>query len=340
MADYWGIDFGGTRLRIGKLDLSKCNKVDIVLDEDISRISENDGLFNLVDSKIPKESKVGISAAGDVEEDCRIIKFSPNSKINGAITFGSLLEEDRGCKVYMTNDLKAAVQAEARYGDGKKYDNVLVATYSSGFNCAVTRKKKNVTTAELGHIRYKQDGDLFCGCGGIGHLESYVSGNGAASMAKQYFYINKRDADHPIILASFENLKILEGYKNKSSVNELYPVIISNINSKHIYEAVKSKPDQEPQKQIFNTQTKAIATSFGIMNSAFNPLDIMILMGSQTKDSFIFDKAIVKYKNEILQLPSLKQPGIKITELGDEIGVLGAIAYFQFKEEMEVVDSS
>ena len=334
MADYWGIDFGGTKLRIGRIDPTTNRKVSIVLDKDISDISNNEDLFELVDGKIPKNSKVGISAAGNVKEDDCIIAFSPNSKINGKITFGSLLKENRQCQVHMTNDLKAAVQAEARYGIGKKYDNVLVATYSSGFNCAVARKKKNVTTAELGHIRYKQDGDLFCGCGGIGHLESYVSGNGAASMAKQYFYSTKRDTNHPIISASLEDLKInMVGYDNKSNMNELYPVIVSKINSKHIYKAVKSNPDQEPQKQIFNTQIEAIATSFGIMNSAYNPLDIMILMGSQTKDSFIFDEAIERYKKEILQLPSLRHPPIKITKLGDKIGVLGAIAYFQSQEE-------
>ena len=48
MADYWGIDFGGTKLRIGRIDPTTNRKVSIVLDKDISDISNNEDLFELV----------------------------------------------------------------------------------------------------------------------------------------------------------------------------------------------------------------------------------------------------------------------------------------------------
>ncbi|NQT26125.1 ROK family protein [candidate division KSB1 bacterium] len=331
MSEFWGIDFGGTNLRIGRLKDGDNHPDHLKIEcrEDISGISTNEDLFQLIKKFIPQNARVGISAAGNVNEKDCIIAYSPNSKIKGTITFGSSLKTECGCQVHMTNDLKAAVQAEARYGSGKELENVLVATYSSGFNCAVARNKQNVTSAEFGHLRYKQDGDLFCGCGGLGHIEPYVSGNGAASMAKQFFHMNKH-TDHPIILANLEDCDD----KKDLNIDEHYAQIVYKIGSKHVYQAFKSHPDQAPQKQIFETQVKAIATSFGIMNSAYNPLDIMVLMGSQTKDAFIFEKAIAKYQEETLQNPSLPKPTIVITQLGDNIGVLGAIAYFQSQEMM------
>ena len=62
-----------------------------------------------------------------------ILKMSPNSHIKSSITFGKALKQ-KDYDVVMTNDLKAAVQAIARHAEGKNYNNVLLATYSSGFN--------------------------------------------------------------------------------------------------------------------------------------------------------------------------------------------------------------
>ena len=68
------------------------------------------------------------------------------------------------------------------------------------------------------------------------------------------------------------------------------------------------------------------------MNSAYNPLDIMISMGSQAvKDGkHTIEPAIEIYQNEGLQLSSLNKPPIVITEL-PEIGIQGAAAYFVSK---------
>jgi len=326
---YYGIDFGGTNLRIGEVDIATGDLIGELFVCDVSQIATNQELTPLIASQIEDGSKIGISAAGDVDEERLILKLSPNSRIQGEITFGRDLS-DMGHEVYMTNDMRAAAQAAAKYDPaGKNLSNVLLATYSSGYNCAVVRDGKNVSWAEISHIPYKEDG-LFCGCGGRGHIETYVSGNGAAAMAKQYFLITKI-MEHPILecaLVDF-NDKAERSYEiSDLSSFEVYANIVNSIGAEHVYKALKADFTGEPQKSIRNTQVKAIAHSFGIMNSAFNPIDVMILMGSQTKDwDAIFEPAIRLYQEGGLQLPSVQTPDVVKTELSD-IGIQGAVAYF------------
>jgi predicted NBD/HSP70 family sugar kinase len=223
--------------------------------------------------------------------------------------------------------MNAAVQAVARYGQGKGYNNVLLATYSSGFNCALTRGGSNATVAEFGHMIYKQDGDLYCGCGGKGHLETYVSGNGAAAMAKQYLGIGHL-TNHPIL-----DLSLADGpVRRTADLNDpaIYAQVLGGISAKHVYQAYTHDPNGQPQKDIRETQIKAIADSFGKMNSAYHPIDILVLMGSQTIDwEVLFDPAIRLFREDRgrLQIPSFSKPPIVKASV-EEIGIVGAVAFF------------
>ncbi|MCK5177009.1 MAG: hypothetical protein KAQ92_04750, partial [Candidatus Aenigmarchaeota archaeon] len=112
--------------------------------------------------------------------------------------------------------------------------------------------------------------------------------------------------------------------------SDVFALIVTSITSKHVYGAYSSNPNQEPQKHIKNIQVEAIAASFGTMVSAFNPLDLMVLMGSQTNDwDILFKPAIKKYNSSTTQyqLASLEKPKIIKTNLSD-IGIIGAAAYF------------
>ncbi|MBD3354435.1 ROK family protein [Candidatus Woesearchaeota archaeon] len=329
MERYIGIDFGGTNLRIAEVDPETGKIVDEPFSTNISEVYTNKELTDIIRGRIPENANIGISAAGEVDEKNLVVRLSPNSKIEEEVIFGRDLKES-GYDVTMTNDMKAAAQAVSKYGNGMHFDNVLVATYSSGYNCAVVRDGKNTTTAEFGHLVYKPDGDLFCGCGGKGHLEAYVSGNGAAAMAKNYFNITHRKDSEILRFAyddEFGEIKLNDVLYEISRDPELFRNVVNSIKAEHVYKAYNAKPEKEPQKSIKKTQVEAIAVSFGMMASSYNPVDIMVLMGSQTKDwGVLFDPAIEKYNNNTLQLTSLKKPKITITNL-PEIGVQGAVAY-------------
>ena len=64
------------------------------------------------------------------------------------------------------------------------------------------------------------------------------------------------------------------------------------------------------------------------MTSVYHPVDMMVLMGSQTLDwEILFEPAIDLYRRDdgSFQLEGLRQPDIVRNDL-DEIGVRGAVA--------------
>lgn len=313
--DYiYGIDFGGTNLRIGKVDANTGALMEPVFKHPMAQIASDREIKEIIMANIPSGASVGISAAGYVDEENLIITQSPNSSFKGELHFGADLKV-QGFSVAITNRVRAAAQAAAKFGEGKGYRNVLAAIYSSGFNCAVVRDGKNVTNAEFGHMPYRPEDNLMCGCGGIGHLETFVSGSGAAQMARRYLS-GITSESHPILVLTREN------------TGAPPCEIIEAITSDYVYGAFRTCPEVEPQKSIRERQVRAIADSFGMMNSAFNPLDIMVLFGDQTNHwDTLFKPAISKYHEEILQLPTLALPKIVRTDL-PEICVQGAAAYF------------
>ncbi len=338
--EYYGIDFGGTNLRISRVDPETGRLTGDMASHPMKGISANEELTRLIFDYIPDGSHVGISAAGPVDEQNLIIKFATNSPIKSEITFGRDLRDRKGCTVTQTNDMNAAVQAAARYGQGKGHRHVLLATFSSGYNCSLTRGGVNVTTAEIGHSIYKPGGDLYCGCGGKGHLETYVSGNGAATMARQYLGIRQLK-DHPILdfcLADCNSETAdsdITYTKSDLSDPRLYGFILERVTAKHVYASYRQAPSGQPQKDIRNVQIEAIADSFGRMNSFYHPVDIFVLMGSQTRDwDLLFEPAIEKYKIDdcLYQLGVMPKPIIKRTQFS-QIGIVGAVAFLLSKQE-------
>ena len=316
----FGVDFGGSNLRIAMVDADSGELLEEPYARALDGVLANGQLSELVMRRIPSGSRVGICAAGNVDEKRLVVLESPNSLVKGEITFGRELAE-RGCIVSMTNDVKAAALAAARFGEGRGSENVLLATYSSGFNCAVVRAGLLATSAEFGHMPYPREPALACGCGGRGHIEAYVSGNGAAAMAREFFKAHPT-SKHPILDAALAERE--KAVKRRPAKNEVAKLI----RSKHVYAAYRADPKQEPQKSIRELQVRAIADSLGMMNSAYHPLDVMLLMGGQTKDwPILFEPAIELYHKETLQLPSLPKPPVLRVEMR-EIGVRGAVAYF------------
>ena len=124
--------------------------------------------------------------------------------------------------------------------------------------------------------------------------------------------------EHPLLECALDNYNAKHErtgekfYKiSDLSIPEVYANIVCSIGAEHVYEALRLDPTGQPQKSIRDTQVKAIADSFGIMNSAFNPVDAMILMGSQTNDwSDLFEPAIKLYLEGGLQLDSVQKPYI------------------------------
>ncbi len=298
-----GIDYGGTQTRIAEVDPVSGELGELVRLPS-PELDTNAKLTAAILAHIPEGAEIGISAAGAIDEDALVIDYAPNTPIEGPTTFGAELAA-RGHRVRMLNDMRAAAQAEARYGVGRDGGAVAVATYSTGYNCALAIDGKVQPFApEAGHFIYRGELPLTCGCGAEHHLEPYVSGSGAAWLAQRWFREHPAITDHPILVAAGS---------------------VESIKAYHVYRAYREDPTAEPQRSIREEQVRAIATSITMVYALYNPLDHLVLMGSQTKDwDLLFAPAIAATAAE--RYPGHRIPTIARTQL-PEIGVQGAVAY-------------
>ena len=193
-----GIDIGGTRTKIGIVDLAEGVVVEMMLtpteknDADLfinniygqyCSLAENAG--------ISKDSiaGIGIGAPGFVYDDGSVDS-----------TFGFLPFMDRhyplkreievkfGLPCRVDNDARIVALGESVYGRGKGYDRVLVLTLGTGLGIGLIVKGKfesGLPYAHLGGHITVASGDVKCYCGRYGCLEALVSATAIVEAARQ-----------------------------------------------------------------------------------------------------------------------------------------------------------
>ena len=344
MKKLYGIDKGGTNLRIAKVNPESGR-----LESEVTNIpldtfgSSYDKFIDFIIETIPAGSRVGISSAGVIDEKNAIITYAANSSLGERIPLGYDLRK-KGYEVEHTNDTRSELQAVMRFAEGKDRKNVLLATYSTGNNCATAHNGLiDRTNPEFGHQGHMPSEEVFrdmtCGCGVDNHIETYVSGTGAAEMAKRYFRRTpiSEMKKNGTLQNSIDDLN--ENSRAQYTLDKLThgptrEIIIDNIKGPHIYNALRSNPNQEPQRMIADTQIEGIVESIVRMNVAYRPLDIMILKGGQTANwTELFKPAINTFLHGEVQSDFFDKPEIVRTEIPeDEIGIIGAVADFLNKQ--------
>ena len=87
-----------------------------------------------------------------------------------------------GAPVHVDNDVTVATLGELERGAGRPFDSMLGVFVGTGVGGGLVFERRvwrgRGAAAEIGHVTVKPDGRR-CGCGGLGHLESYA---GRASM--------------------------------------------------------------------------------------------------------------------------------------------------------------
>jgi glucokinase len=87
-----------------------------------------------------------------------------------------------GAPVHVDNDVTVATLGELERGAGRPYDSMLGVFVGTGVGGGLVFERRvwhgRGAAAEIGHVTVRPDGRR-CGCGGLGHLESYA---GRASM--------------------------------------------------------------------------------------------------------------------------------------------------------------
>ncbi len=188
-------DFGGTNLRAAVVDESGQLVDRRVLDTPIEAskdeiIAEVTGLLFSIARAAPDPPLAAcVATAGLVDADNGRVILAPNIPGFRNLPLTPPIQERLGIPAYIENDASAAALGEFRFGAGRGLRHLLHATLGTGIGGGIVINGRLYRGAsglagEIGHIILDPAGPL-CNCGSRGCLEALVSGVAFSGRARR-----------------------------------------------------------------------------------------------------------------------------------------------------------
>ena len=283
-------DIGGTKIASGIVEFSK-NSYQIFDYQKNATPKNKDGVIQkLIElvvyyQKDNSFDKIGISFAGQVDSQKGIVVFAPSIKGWNNNNLKKIIKEKTGENTEIDNDVKCFALGEIKFGQAKKYKNVVYLAIGTSIGGAIEIDGKlyrgaNNIAGEFGHTTIIGNGKK-CVCGNIGCWKQYVSGK---AMEKLYYDLyNKKKKAKDVALDSVKGIK----------------------------------RDQEIIKKL------ASYLAMGLINiiNTINP-EIIVIGGSVVKQKEILDLAKKDALKKVL-IPARKTKIVR-SSLGDEAMLVGA----------------
>ena len=136
----------------------------------------------------PEATAIGIGAAAWIDAAGSTVLFAPNLAWRDE-PLRDYVTKAVGLPTVLENDANVAAWAEFRYGAAQQADDSMVMiTVGTGIGGGIVLNGElwrgaNGIAGELGHIQSVPDGHP-CGCGRLGCLEQYASGNALVRFAR------------------------------------------------------------------------------------------------------------------------------------------------------------
>ncbi len=178
------VDIGGTHLRAA---LYGPDSTEPIVHERVETHAEQPGVYErmqaLIESIWPKDghiAAIGVASPGPLDPHTGYILKTPNIAEWHDFPLGPTLSAHFHVPVYVDNDANLAALGEWRFGAGRGHHHVLYLTVSTGVGGGVITDDHLLQgyhglATELGHTIVDPDGPL-CSCGFPGHLEAFSSG--------------------------------------------------------------------------------------------------------------------------------------------------------------------
>lgn len=306
---YVGVDIGGMSIKIGIVDgEGKILYSSVIPTEKITPNEQLEKTASAIEellknSKIEKSQikGVGVGCPGAITKE-GMVRSSSNLKWT-YFPLKDLLEGHLGLPVRVANDADAAALGEFIFGEGKKYNNVIMLTLGTGVGGGIIINKKlyegtNGVVAELGHISLRLGGHR-CGCGRRGCYEQYAS---ATALIRQTKQAMNKDKD------SFM-WKLVDGD-------------ISKVDGKTAF--LSAKAGDKTGKKVVEKYVSYIAEGLLDFCNIFRP-DAFILGGGISKEGRYLTDKIVKCLDMMdYGYPGSPRAEVLTASLKNDAGIIGA----------------
>ena len=260
----------------------------------------------LADAKITPDQLKGIGCGipGPLDLEKGIILEAPNLGWKN-VRLKQMLSDEYHCPVTLLNDVDAGTFGEYRFGAGRGGRCVLGIFPGTGIGGGCVYHGQlieggNNSCMEIGHLTMDRNGRL-CGCGKRGCLETSASRLAIAAEAAAAAY----RGEAPILL-------------------ELAGTDLAQIRSGVLAEAI-ARGDKVVEAIVRNAASR-IGLAIGNVANLLAP-DIAVLGGGMVEAmSGLFLEEVSKAIGQSAMKPFAKDLTVKVAELGDFAGAMGAAA--------------
>jgi len=248
---------------------------------------------------------IGVAAAGIIDSDNGKVAFSPNLPGWRDVPLRDAIEQRFGISTYLGNDANLAALGEWYFGVKKRVANLIYITVSTGIGGGIISDGKLYTgcrgaAGEIGHMTIDINGPK-CNCGSTGCWETLASG---------------------IALTREAIRQIAQG--TNTSIIALVGGDISKIDAKVIFEAAKQ--GDELAKGLISRLGYYLGVGLANIVNIFNP-ELILIGGGVAKMGDLLLQPAIKVVEERAFATSVASVEIKPALLGDDSGVLGAVAF-------------
>ena len=198
---FWGIDIGGTNIKIGLVDHTgqtirfysiptlEPDGAQAAVDRTSATICKLEEELRLSHEQIPQ---IGLGSPGSMDLSKGLLLEPPNLPNWRCFAIRQAFEQALGRPVTFLNDANAAAYGEFWLGSGRHHNSMILLTLGTGVGGGIIVDDQlingvNSFGSECGHIIVdsRDDAELCVWGGGRGQLEAYASASGVVRRTRQ-----------------------------------------------------------------------------------------------------------------------------------------------------------
>lgn len=307
-----GIDLGGTTIKFGILTLEgevqekwaiETNTLENgrhIVSDIVESLKHRLSLYGLTKDDF---LGIGMGSPGAVDRTSKTVTGAFNLNWADTQEVGSVIEKEVGIPFFIDNDANVAALGERWVGAGANNPDVVFVTLGTGVGGGVIADGNLIhgvagAGGEIGHMIVDPENGFTCTCGNKGCLETVASATGVVRVARQ----------------------LAEQYEGSSAIK----AAIDNgdtVTSKDIFIAA------EDGDKFANSVVERVSRYLGLaaanISNILNPDSVVIGGGVSASGEFLRSR-VEKYFVTFAFPQVKKSTKIKIAELGNDAGIIGA----------------
>lgn len=307
-----GIDLGGTIIKFGILTLEgevqekwaiETNTLENgrhIVSDIVESLKHRLSLYGLTKDDF---LGIGMGSPGAVDRTSKTVTGAFNLNWADTQEVGSVIEKEVGIPFFIDNDANVAALGERWVGAGANNPDVVFVTLGTGVGGGVIADGNLIhgvagAGGEIGHMIVDPENGFTCTCGNKGCLETVASATGVVRVARQ----------------------LAEQYEGSSAIK----AAIDNgdtVTSKDIFIAA------EDGDKFANSVVERVSRYLGLaaanISNILNPDSVVIGGGVSAAGEFLRSR-VEKYFVTFAFPQVKKSTKIKIAELGNDAGIIGA----------------